>query len=134
LEARPSGGQIHIRAKTAGDYVLVEIEDTGPGIPPGIRDRLFEPFVTVGKRDGLGLGLTLARQTVLDHGGDMWAESAAGARFVTRLPLNRHPRYSDARILRGTVAAHHSKFRGAIVGPHSDLLGQFPHLEPPDNT
>ncbi len=69
LEAMPSGGQIHIRAKTAGDYVLVEIEDTGPGIPLGIRGRLFEPFVTAGKRDGLGLGLALARQTVLDHGG-----------------------------------------------------------------
>lgn len=51
---------------------MVEIEDTGPGIPLGILDRLFEPFVTAGKRDGLGLGLVLARQTVLDHGGDMW--------------------------------------------------------------
>jgi len=98
LEAMPSGGQIHIRAKTAGDYLLVEIEDTGPGIPLGIHDRLFEPFVTAGKRDGLGLGLALARQTVLDHGGDMWTEPAAGARFVIRLPLNRHPRYSDVLI------------------------------------
>jgi len=96
LEAMPSGGQIHILAKTAGDYVLVEIEDTGPGIPPGIRERLFEPFVTAGKRDGLGLGLALARQTVLDHGGDIWTEPAAGARFVIRLPLNRHPRYLNA--------------------------------------
>jgi signal transduction histidine kinase len=90
LEAMPNGGQIHIRAKTAGDFALVEIEDTGPGIPLGILDRLFEPFVTAGKRDGLGLGLALARQTVLDHGGDMWTEPAAGARFFIRLPLNRH--------------------------------------------
>src|SRR5260370_27242854 len=95
-EAMPNGGQIHISAKTASDYVLVEIEDTGPGIPPGIRERLFEPFVTAGKRDGLGLGLALARQTVLDHGGDICAEPAAGARFVIRLPLNRHPRYFNA--------------------------------------
>jgi signal transduction histidine kinase len=92
MEAMPNGGRIHIQAKTAGDYVSVEIEDTGPGIPPVIRDRLFEPYVTAGKRDGLGLGLALARQTVLDHGGDLWTESAAGARFVIRLPLNRHPR------------------------------------------
>jgi signal transduction histidine kinase len=116
LEAMPSGGHIHIRAKTAGDCVLVEIEDTGPGIPLGIRDRLFEPFVTAGKRDGLGLGLALARQTVLDHGGDMWTESAAGARFVIRLPLNRHPRYSDVLILRGrNGCCHHSEFRGTIT-------------------
>jgi signal transduction histidine kinase len=111
VEAMPSGGQIHIRTKTAGDYVLVEIEDTGPGIPPGIRDRLFEPFVTSGKRDGLGLGLALARQTVLDHGGDMWTESAAGARFVFRLPLKRQRRF----------------------GRTGDLSRQFPHAEPPDN-
>jgi signal transduction histidine kinase len=73
--------------------VLIELEDTGPGIPRGIRDRLFEPFVTAGKQDGLGLGLALSRQTVLNHGGNIWTEPAAGARFVIRLPLNR-PRSS----------------------------------------
>jgi signal transduction histidine kinase len=54
---------------------------------------LFEPFVTAGKQDGLGLGLALSRQTVLHHGGDIWTEPAAGARFGIRLPLNR-PRFS----------------------------------------
>ena len=112
LEAMPSGGQIHIRAKTAGDYVLVEIEDTGPGIPLGIRGRLFEPFVSAGKRDGLGLGLALARQTVLDHGGDMWTEPAAGARFVIRLPLNRHPTRSFAAPLRRTRTSTPSSKHG----------------------
>jgi signal transduction histidine kinase len=67
--------------------VLIELEDTGPGIPRAIRDRLFEPFVTAGKQDGLGLGLALSRQTVLNHGGDIWTEPASGARFVIRLPL-----------------------------------------------
>jgi signal transduction histidine kinase len=70
-------------------YVLIELEDTGPGIPRRIRDRVFEPFVTAGKKNGLGLGLALSRQTVLNHGGDIWTEPAAGARFVIRLPLNR---------------------------------------------
>ena len=68
--------------------MLIEVEDTGPGIPRGIRDRLFEPFVTAGKDHGLGLGLALSRQTVLDHGGDIWSEPAAGARFVICLPLS----------------------------------------------
>jgi signal transduction histidine kinase len=89
LEAMPSGGKLRIVARKAGNYLLVELEDTGPGIPRGIRDRLFEPFVTAGKQDGLGLGLTLSRQTVLNHGGDIWTEPATGARFVIRLPLNR---------------------------------------------
>jgi signal transduction histidine kinase len=89
LEAMPHGGQIRIGARKAENYVLIEVEDTGPGIPIGIRDRLFEPFVTAGKDHGLGLGLALSRQTVLDHGGDIWTEPANGARFVICLPLSR---------------------------------------------
>ena len=89
LEAMPAGGQLHVVCRKANSYVQIELEDTGPGIPRGIRDRLFEPFVTAGKQDGLGLGLALSRQTVLNHGGDIWTEPATGARFVIRLPLNR---------------------------------------------
>jgi signal transduction histidine kinase len=88
LEAMPGGGEVRIAARRNCDYVLVAIEDTGPGIPHEIRDRLFEPFVTAGKQNGLGLGLTFARQSVVEQGGDMWVERAAGARFVIRLPLN----------------------------------------------
>jgi signal transduction histidine kinase len=89
FEAMPAGGLLCIIGRRAGNCVLIELEDTGPGIPRGIRDRLFEPFVTAGKRDGLGLGLALARQTVRNHGGDIWNEPSTGARFVIRLPLNR---------------------------------------------
>ena len=87
VEAMPHGGKVHISARKADNCMLIAVEDTGPGIPAGIRDRLFEPFVTAGKSQGLGLGLALSRETVLDHGGDMWTEPAAGARFVIRLPL-----------------------------------------------
>jgi signal transduction histidine kinase len=87
LEAMPTGGKLSIAARKSGSCVLIELEDTGPGIPREIRDRLFEPFVTAGKPDGLGLGLSLSRQTVLNHGGDIWTEPATGARFVIRLPL-----------------------------------------------
>jgi signal transduction histidine kinase len=89
LEAMPTGGKLRIVGRKALDCVLIELEDTGPGIPRGIRDRLFEPFVTAGKPGGLGLGLALSRQTILNHGGDIWMEPATGARFVIRLPLNR---------------------------------------------
>jgi signal transduction histidine kinase len=89
FEAMPGGGNIRIGARRAGRCAVVEFEDTGPGIPGCIRDRLFEPFVTSGKHEGLGLGLALARQTVRNHGGDMWSEPAAGARFVISLPLDR---------------------------------------------
>ena len=89
VEAMPHGGKICIGARKADRCVLIEVDDTGPGIPRGIRDRLFEPFVTAGKDHGVGLGLTLSRQTVRDHGGDIWTEPAAGARFVICLPLRR---------------------------------------------
>jgi len=88
LEAMPGGGQLHVACRRLNRYVLIELEDTGPGIPRSIRDRLFEPFVTAGKQDGLGLGLALSRQTIRNHGGDIWIEPAAGARFVIRFPLN----------------------------------------------
>jgi signal transduction histidine kinase len=98
LEAMPGGGEVRIGARKAGNSVLVEIEDNGPGIPHDIRDRVFEPFVTAGKANGLGLGLALSRRAVLEHGGDMWIEAAAGARFVIRLPLtNRFPGYKPRR-------------------------------------
>jgi len=87
VEAMPHGGRIRISARTADTCMLIAVEDSGPGIPAGIRDRLFEPFVTAGKSEGLGLGLALSRETVLEHGGDMWTEPAEGARFVVRLPL-----------------------------------------------
>jgi signal transduction histidine kinase len=88
LEAMPTGGKIRIAAREDGDCALIEVEDSGPGVPPEICGRLFDPFVTAGKKDGLGLGLALSRRTIRDHGGDMWIEPADGARFVIRLPLS----------------------------------------------
>jgi signal transduction histidine kinase len=88
LEAMPDGGDVRIAAEMLDGAVVVHIEDNGPGIAPEIRSQLFQPFVSAGKRNGLGLGLALSRQTVIDHGGDMWVESrpVRGARFSFRLP------------------------------------------------
>jgi two-component system, NtrC family, sensor histidine kinase HydH len=88
IEAMPHGGKINICARKNVDSVFIEVEDTGLGIPEEVRDRLFEPFVTGGKPEGLGLGLALARQTLRNQGGDMWTEPAVGARFVIRLPID----------------------------------------------
>jgi signal transduction histidine kinase len=95
FEAMPDGGEVRICARQSGNYVVVEIEDTGPGIPNEIRERVFHPFVTKGKANGLGLGLCLSRLAILDHGGDLWVETAPGARFVMRFPVNR-PRSVEA--------------------------------------
>jgi signal transduction histidine kinase len=87
VEAMPRGGRILIAAKETADCILIAVEDSGPGVPPEIQDRLFEPFVSARKKDGLGLGLATSLRTVRDHGGEMWTESARGARFVIRLPF-----------------------------------------------
>lgn len=90
LDVMLSGGIVRISALAVGPSILIKVRDTGPGIAPGIRDRLFQPFATAGKPGGLGLGLALSRQAVIDHGGDMWAESTArGACFILRLPRTR---------------------------------------------
>ncbi|HWQ55479.1 MAG TPA: ATP-binding protein [Bryobacteraceae bacterium] len=89
LQAMAEGGTVTVTATAGEGSVLVEVQDTGPGIPAEIRDRLFQPFVTSGKGSGLGLGLALARQAIVDHGGDMWATSTPGhgACFSFRLPV-----------------------------------------------
>jgi signal transduction histidine kinase len=98
LEAMPSGGRIQITAHIAPpDGVVIEVADNGPGISPEIREHLFQPFVSSGKKNGLGLGLALSRQTILDHGGDMWVESepGQGAHFLFRLPLSRAAAHAE---------------------------------------
>jgi len=87
-EAMNDGGAIAITA--ADGAATLDIRDNGPGIPPEIRETLFQPFVTQGKKNGLGLGLALSRQTMLDHGGDLEAvyrPDALGAWFRLHLPL-----------------------------------------------
>ena len=89
LDVMPDGGEIRIGAARENGSVVISVADTGPGVAPELRGRLFQPFVTAGKKNGLGLGLALSRQTVLDHGGEMWIENAPGrgACFRFRLPV-----------------------------------------------
>jgi signal transduction histidine kinase len=89
LDAMPGGGSLHISAETEAHSVTVSVEDSGPGINPQVRSRLFQPFATLGKKNGVGLGLALSQQAVLDHGGELWADASTttGARFLLKLPL-----------------------------------------------
>ncbi|HZC34467.1 MAG TPA: HAMP domain-containing sensor histidine kinase [Chthoniobacterales bacterium] len=126
LEAMPGGGEVRIAATGNRDYVLVAIEDTGPGIPHEIRDKVFEPFVTAGKENGVGLGLAFFHQAVLDHGGDMWIEPAAGARFVIRFPLNGHQgSWNDLSIIEVSTARVKSSARAEqATGTETFLNGR----------
>ena len=74
------------------------LADEGPGVPAEIRDRLFDPFVTQGKKGGTGLGLAVARRFIEDHGGTVVllpATEGPGARFRIVLPLQPAPSSAD---------------------------------------
>jgi signal transduction histidine kinase len=80
-----------VRAMVLESNVRVDVMDSGPGVPPEIRDRLFEPFVSQGKLGGTGLGLAIARSIIEAHGGLIGLETIAdsGANFYFLLPVTR---------------------------------------------
>jgi|GEM_PF-877726 len=93
IKFTPSGGEIHIRAaleRTDGTpWVKVMVADSGPGVPPEMREAIFKPFVTgMTKGRGVGLGLAFCKLAVEAHGGRIWVEDrpGGGAAFVFTLP------------------------------------------------
>jgi signal transduction histidine kinase len=93
-DALDSSGTITIKTKPIregkGDFVMVEIKDTGPGIPDEIRDRIFDPFFTTKEKGGglnIGLGLSICRGIVKAHGGRVEVESTKGKGSTFRVIL-----------------------------------------------
>jgi signal transduction histidine kinase len=94
----PEGGRIGINARQTNGGVEISVTDTGIGIAPEDRARIFEEFRQVGgdyahKKEGTGLGLTLAKKFVELHGGKIWvtSELGKGSTFSFTLPKNRQP-------------------------------------------
>jgi len=72
--------------------IILDVTDDGPGIPPDIRSRVFEPYVTTRRvGEGMGLGLAISKKILLDHGGDLevLASSPAGTTFRLTVPRKR---------------------------------------------
>jgi signal transduction histidine kinase len=83
------GGRLTLRARADGDRVRFEVEDTGTGIDPAVRPRIFEPlFTTKEPGRGTGLGLPIVRDVVTAHGGtvEVDSEPGQGSRFAVLLP------------------------------------------------
>ncbi len=85
----PGGGRFTLTVERDADILVLRFEDTGPGVPPEIADRLFESFVTAGKSGGSGLGLAIVKRIVDAHGGTVSFRSRRdeGTTFEVRLPL-----------------------------------------------
>jgi signal transduction histidine kinase len=90
VQATPAPGRIVVRTRPADDQAVVEVSDTGAGIPPDRLDTIFDDFMTT-KRQGLGLGLAISKKVVEQLGGTITAASRVGegSTFTTRFPLTR---------------------------------------------
>jgi len=94
LAATPAGGQITVRVDTdtraTPPAVQLIVRDTGPGVPPELHGKLFEPFFTTRAAEGgTGLGLAVVRAIVAEHGGTITASTGPGAEFTVRFPPRR---------------------------------------------
>jgi two-component system, OmpR family, phosphate regulon sensor histidine kinase PhoR len=91
IKFTPDGGIISVSAEAVDDDIRFCVADSGPGVPPGEQERIFERFYKQDRsrtRGGTGLGLAIARHIVEGHGGRIWVESrpGEGARFYFTLP------------------------------------------------
>lgn len=77
-----NGGEVRIELSSANGNFTVQVEDTGPGIAPEIRDRLFDPFVSHGKPNGTGLGLAIVQKIVQEHRGTVSVAKTSEASAV----------------------------------------------------
>jgi two-component system nitrogen regulation sensor histidine kinase NtrY len=88
-------GTVTLRPGEVGRSVFLDVADDGPGIPPEIRPRVFEPYVTTRQvGEGMGLGLAICKKILLDHGGDLEIAGSSGAGTTFRLTFPR--RVEDA--------------------------------------
>jgi signal transduction histidine kinase len=83
--------EVNVHLTEVDEWVYITILDNGPGIPTSVRRTLFDPFVTAGKPNGTGLGLTLARRIAEEHGGSVCLEESnrEGTVFTLSLTKNR---------------------------------------------
>ena len=98
MEAMLDGGTLYFLAWQEGDHVVLSVEDTGPGVPEHLRDRIFEPLIST-KEGGTGLGLAVSYNILAAHEGDlMLAEPrrGSGAAFHIVLPLTLSASAQDA--------------------------------------
>jgi len=98
MDAMREGGVLTIRADRYGERVRICVSDTGCGMAEEVRSRVFEPFFTEGKRDGSGLGMSIAQRIVEAHGGEIRIDSSpgAGTTVTILLPLDGAPEPNHA--------------------------------------
>ncbi len=107
IQSMPDGGTLKISSAQRGQTIVVRVDDSGPGIPGDVMNKLFVPFFTT-RQTGSGLGLAVTRRIVENHGGEIevMSEVGEGTTFEISLP-----------ILRTTQEFEHEKLYGAKDAP-----------------
>ena len=110
IESTGRPGQVTISARPSDGHVLVTVDDTGPGVPPEILDRVFEPFFTTRGEQGTGLGLAISFGLVRAMRGRMWIQNieGGGARLAFELPADVGAVEVTAAAAAGTARAPRS--------------------------
>jgi K+-sensing histidine kinase KdpD len=86
-DAMPTGGTLTVTTEESGGVVKIEFKDTGAGMPEEVKRKIFEPFVTFGKKHGTGLGMAIVKKIMDDHKGKIEIESEVGKGTTIRLFL-----------------------------------------------
>jgi signal transduction histidine kinase len=107
--APESNGRVWIEVSDSADRTVIEVSDNGPGIAVPIRDQLFQPFVSYGKENGTGLGLTVVQKIVQDHNGKVETERRQGKtvfRIILPVPEQQETQTHAAARLHTAAEAH----------------------------
>jgi signal transduction histidine kinase len=115
--------EVKVHLTEVDEQIYVTILDNGPGIPESVRRTLFDPFVTAGKPNGTGLGLTLARRIAEEHGGGVCLEESNRERTVFTLSLTKNKPLDQ--MSKSCVRSGHDS---PIVG-HHNAIASFPSPE-----
>lgn len=97
-QAMPDGGRLLIRSQKTDDTISLAIEDEGSGIPDELRHRIFEPFFSFGKSEGIGLGMLIARKIAEEHGGRITVDSKEGVGTRVRFDFPATPVEASAPV------------------------------------
>jgi signal transduction histidine kinase len=119
--------EVKVHLAEVDQRIYVTILDNGPGIPASVRRTLFEPFVTAGKPNGTGLGLTLARRIAEEHGGSVCLDESNREVTVFTLNLTKN-KLSPLKDLVGVAPAlSDEKIVGAHNSPHNEQIAKPPN-------
>ena len=83
----PQGGDLYVNVARHEDKIHIAFKDNGSGIPDNIKDKVFEPFMSYGKKNGVGLGLPITEKIIKEHDGTIIIDSKVGAGTTVTLVL-----------------------------------------------